>query len=143
MTCSCCSIHPRCAPRKATSYVRALRGGPSRVSQADAKRKLKKAFCEPGNVEYNPPIALAVRIGLRHVGQLEVRRKPENGGDRDYATAAELVTDYASGALHPGDVKPALAKALNSILQPVPTPSDLARDRSSAIALRGLCARGE
>ena len=87
------------------------------MSQADAKRKLKKAFCEPGNVEYNPPIALAVRIGLRHVGQLEVRRKPENGGDRDYATAAELVTDYASGALHPGDLKPAVLAAVVKVLE--------------------------
>jgi tyrosyl-tRNA synthetase len=29
----------------------------------------------------------------------------------------ELTADYVSGALHPGDVKPALAKAINKILQ--------------------------
>jgi hypothetical protein len=29
----------------------------------------------------------------------------------------ELIADYASGALHPADVKPALAKAINAILQ--------------------------
>jgi tyrosyl-tRNA synthetase len=31
----------------------------------------------------------------------------------------ELTADYASGALHPADVKPALAKAINEILKPV------------------------
>jgi len=29
----------------------------------------------------------------------------------------ELISDYESGALHPADVKPALAKAINEILQ--------------------------
>ena len=38
---------------------------------------------------------------------------------RSYTTAAELKADFASGALHPGDVKPALARQLNAILQPV------------------------
>jgi len=30
-----------------------------------------------------------------------------------------VAADYGSGALHPGDLKPALARALNAILQPV------------------------
>jgi tyrosyl-tRNA synthetase len=38
---------------------------------------------------------------------------------RDYTDAAELERDYVSGALHPSDLKPALAQALNTILQPV------------------------
>jgi len=29
----------------------------------------------------------------------------------------ELISDYETGALHPADVKPALAKAINEILQ--------------------------
>ena len=38
---------------------------------------------------------------------------------REYTSYEEVVRDYGSGALHPGDLKPALAKALNAILQPV------------------------
>ncbi len=38
---------------------------------------------------------------------------------REYTSYEEVVEDYGSGALHPGDLKPALAKALNAILQPV------------------------
>ena len=38
---------------------------------------------------------------------------------RAYTTAADLKEDFASGALHPGDLKPALARQLNAILQPV------------------------
>jgi len=38
---------------------------------------------------------------------------------RRYATYEELAEDYAAGNLHPGDLKPALAKAINKIIQPV------------------------
>jgi len=38
-------------------------------------------------------------------------------GFRTYQSYEELKVDYEAGALHPGDVKPALAKALNKILQ--------------------------
>lgn len=38
---------------------------------------------------------------------------------RSYSTFEELTADYESGALHPADLKPALAKHLNAILQPV------------------------
>ena len=38
---------------------------------------------------------------------------------RCYTAFEELVADYESGALHPADLKPALAKQLNQILQPV------------------------
>jgi len=30
-----------------------------------------------------------------------------------------LTEDYSAGNLHPGDLKPALAKAINKIIQPV------------------------
>lgn len=42
-----------------------------------------------------------------------------NGCCRTYLTYAELCADYESGALHPADLKPALAKHINTILQPV------------------------
>ena len=49
----------------------------------------------------------------------EVSRKEEYGGNKKYESYEDLVADYESGALHPGDVKPALTKAINEILQPV------------------------
>ena len=38
---------------------------------------------------------------------------------RTYTEYSNLAEDYGSGKLHPGDLKPALAKHLNEILQPV------------------------
>lgn len=36
---------------------------------------------------------------------------------RSFESFEELVADYESGKLHPADLKPALAKALNKILE--------------------------
>jgi tyrosyl-tRNA synthetase len=38
---------------------------------------------------------------------------------RTYTAFEALCADYASGAVHPGDLKPALTRHLNLILQPV------------------------
>ena len=40
-------------------------------------------------------------------------------GCREYTTVEALAEDYKSGALHPKDLKDALAAALNKILEPV------------------------
>jgi tyrosyl-tRNA synthetase len=42
--------------------------------------------------------------------------------NRTYNRIEELFEDYARGALHPDDAKPALAKAVNQILQVNPSP---------------------
>jgi hypothetical protein len=41
-------------------------------------------------------------------GTLTIKRKPENGGDKAYSAVDELVADFASMTLHPGDLKPAI-----------------------------------
>lgn len=86
---------------------------------AEVSSKIKKAFCPPLEAEGNPCMAYAEHVVLPWAGRLEVRRPEAHGGDRAYESYAELAADYASGALHPSDLKPALAAALNAILQPV------------------------
>ena len=47
----------------------------------DLNRKIKKAFCEPGNAEKCPPIDLADELIFQQGGTLTVERKPDNGGN--------------------------------------------------------------
>jgi len=79
--------------------------------QVHGKSKMKKAFCEPGNIGFCPPIAIASEfaIGSLGGGTLSIRRSEENGGDKDYTSVQELESDYANGSLHPGDLKAATA----------------------------------
>ncbi|KAI8109801.1 hypothetical protein M9434_001080 [Picochlorum sp. BPE23] len=88
-------------------------------SELEVRTKIKKAYCPPGEIEGNPCIAYVKYIVLPWNTEFEIERSDDNGGNKVYTDYDELVKDYTSGALHPGDLKPALAKALNRILQPV------------------------
>ncbi|KAL0306674.1 UNVERIFIED_CONTAM: Tyrosine--tRNA ligase 1, cytoplasmic [Sesamum radiatum] len=87
--------------------------------EADVNLKIKKAFCPPKVVEKNPCLEYVKYIIFPWFHEFTIERKPENGGDKTFKSFEDLANDYESGELHPGDLKPALAKALNRILQPV------------------------
>jgi tyrosyl-tRNA synthetase len=89
------------------------------VTDADAflNPKLKKAFCEPMNVTFCPPISLAQ--WLLATGPITISRKEENGGNKTYSALSDLKSDFASGALHPGDLKTNVNKAVVEALKPV------------------------
>lgn len=87
--------------------------------EADVNLKIKKAYCPPKVLEGNPCLDYLNYIIFPWFKEFTVERKAENGGNKTYQSFEELTADYEAGALHPGDVKPALAKSLNKILQPV------------------------
>ena len=74
---------------------------------------------EPGNIQHCPPITLTDACVFLMGLALTVNRKEENGGDKTYSTLEELRADFGSGALHPGDLKPPVTKAVDSFLQSV------------------------
>eukprot|EP01012_Entosiphon_sulcatum_P014306 TRINITY_DN1934_c0_g1_i3.p1 TRINITY_DN1934_c0_g1~~TRINITY_DN1934_c0_g1_i3.p1 ORF type:complete len:732 (+),score=165.71 TRINITY_DN1934_c0_g1_i3:46-2241(+) len=76
----------------------------------------KKAFCQPNNVEFNPPLSLIAELVLPTLGEFPLARKPDNGGDKIYTSAAELSADIVSGAVHPADLKPAVVDSLNRVM---------------------------
>ncbi|KAL3798306.1 hypothetical protein ACHAW5_010643 [Stephanodiscus triporus] len=87
------------------------------------KSKMKKAFCEPGNIGFCPPIELLAYFGgLDDAGangdrkEVTISRSPDNGGNVTYAVKSELVRDFASGALHPGDLKVAVSNMMVEVL---------------------------
>ncbi|GAB2270855.1 hypothetical protein Dimus_005719 [Dionaea muscipula] len=87
--------------------------------EGDVNVKIKKAYCPPKTVEGNPCLEYLKYLVFPWFDEFKVERNSKNGGDKTYASFEELVADYEGEELHPGDLKPALAKALNKILQPV------------------------
>jgi len=81
----------------------------------DVNRKVKKAFCQPQNVSFCPPIDWVSALLFLHK-DFTVVRKPDNGGDKCYSDPKAIWEDFESGALHPGDLKPAVGKMLNATL---------------------------
>jgi tyrosyl-tRNA synthetase len=82
---------------------------------------MKKAFCEPGNTDFCPPIVISSALSFGFDGQstgtFVVTRSDENGGDVTYESRAEIEKDFSSGALHPGDLKASATTIMISTLE--------------------------
>ncbi|XP_047334668.1 tyrosine--tRNA ligase 1, cytoplasmic-like [Impatiens glandulifera] len=87
--------------------------------EAEVNLKIKKAYCPPNEVVGNPCLEYLKYIVFPWFHEFKVERSANNGGEKIYKSFEELVAEYESGSLHPADLKPALSKAINTILQPV------------------------
>ncbi|XP_076921272.1 tyrosine--tRNA ligase 1, cytoplasmic-like [Bidens hawaiensis] len=81
--------------------------------------KINNAYCPLNVVEKNPCLEYLKYIVFPRFNEFKVERKAENLGEKTYTSFEELAADYEKGDLPPADLKPALSKALNTILQPV------------------------
>lgn len=91
-------------------------------SPAIVKKKLKKAFCEPGNIVDNGLLSFVkhVLFSLFKEGEsFVVPRKPENGGDAIFETYQSLEDSFAKQELHPADFKQAVENYINRLLDPI------------------------
>jgi tyrosyl-tRNA synthetase len=86
---------------------------------SEIKRKVQKAFCPPRQTKDNPVIEHAEYFVLPQAGRLEIKRPARYGGELEISSAEELKERYASGELHPADLKGAVAEALVELLRPV------------------------
>lgn len=82
-----------------------------------SQRKIKKAFCPPEVVEGNPVVDYVKHIVFGYYGKLDVAF--QDGRVESYTEYGAFEADYKSGKIHPGDLKPAVTLAINSILEPV------------------------
>ena len=113
--------------------------GPSRMGKFDAKmskskentaifihdtldqvkEKINHAFCEPKDIQGNPVLELWKYIILRKFQSRTICRPEKFGGDLEISDYSGLEKIYGEGKLHPADLKPATAEAINEILAPV------------------------
>jgi len=89
--------------------------------QAAVARKIRKAFCEEGNVTDNGLLAFAkhVLFPLKDGQPLVFNRAEKFGGPVSYATYDELEKAFAEKTLYPGDLKLGLTEHINALLQPI------------------------
>ena len=83
-------------------------------AKVHGKSKMKKAFCEPGNVAFCPPMVFLSAFGP---SQVSIERSQENGGNITYNDRTEMENDFKTGQLHPGDLKTAASTVMYSILE--------------------------
>lgn len=90
-------------------------------SPASVKKKLKKAFCEPGNIDNNGVLSFVkhVLFPLLKEEPFVVPRSQEHGGDQRYTDYAQVEEDFAKEQLHPGDLKAGVEVYINRLLEPI------------------------
>jgi len=94
-------------------------------SAKQVEKKLKKAFCEEGNIENNPILAfiknVLIPINCLSSGKesFEITRPEKFGGNTLYETYEDLEKAFLNKEVHPGDLKMSAANALNALLEPI------------------------
>lgn len=94
-------------------------------SAKEVERKLKKAFCEEGNVTENPILSFVKAVifpilSLKSLSPEFVIKRPEKyGGNIIFKSHQELSDAFEAKIVHPGDLKKGAADALNELLEPI------------------------
>jgi len=88
-------------------------------SEANIKAKLMAAFCPERETEYNPVLDWTKHIVFKLNKELTIERPTKFGGNVHFTDFDDLAKVYSEGKLHPADLKPAVAKAISDILEPI------------------------
>lgn len=91
-------------------------------SPSTVKKKLKKAFCEPGNIENNGILSFTKHVIFplfKNEEKFRVHRSPEHGGDIIFEDYESLEKSFAEENVHPGDLKAAVEVYINKLLEPI------------------------
>ena len=93
-------------------------------SAASLKKKLKKAFCEPGNTADNGVLSFCkyviFPVGLKEEDEgFLIERNEANGGNVKYPAFEDLEKAFGEEKIHPADLKSAVEKYLNRLLAPI------------------------
>ncbi|MEM4756057.1 MAG: tyrosine--tRNA ligase, partial [Candidatus Woesearchaeota archaeon] len=83
------------------------------------EQKIKKAYCPEGVIEENPLLAYCKYLLFERFPTLTIVRPEKYGGTVTFSSYDELCSAYAAKQIHPLDLKAAVAKGINELLEPV------------------------
>ncbi len=87
-------------------------------SPDEIKQKMRSAFCPEKEVDYNPVLDWVKHMVFPIAGSLEIKRDEKFGGNFTATDYQEIQDRFASGDLHPLDLKSAVSEFLIKILEP-------------------------
>ncbi len=95
--------------------------------------KIKKAWCEEGNIQNNPLLEISKHIIFHEFTEMNVERPEKFGGNVSFADYAQLESDFAAKKLHPTDLKQTVANYLVKIISPIRDKISLNKELSDLI----------
>ena len=87
-------------------------------SEEEIRKKCQKAFCPP-EIPENPVLQIFQYHIFPRLNAITIHRPEKFGGDRTFASYADLETAYGRGEIHPLDLKKACGDGLVEFLAPV------------------------
>ena len=88
-------------------------------SDDEIRTKIKKAWCEEGNIENNPLLEISNQIIFHEYDNMKVVRPEKFGGNIEYSDYNQLKTDFVEKKLHPTDLKQTVGNYLVEIISPI------------------------
>lgn len=83
------------------------------------RSKIKRAWCEEGNIKNNPLLEIADQILFHDYDVVSVTRPEKFGGNITYTSFSKLESDFANKKLHPTDLKQAVADLLTPLVSKI------------------------
>jgi len=99
----------------------------------EIRGKIRKSWCEEGNVEGNPLLEIARHVIFHEFSELDVERPERFGGNVSYSSYQELESGFRDRKLHPTDLKQAVGEYLVRIISPVRERLSLGEELRDAI----------
>ncbi|XP_069943421.1 tyrosine--tRNA ligase, cytoplasmic isoform X1 [Cherax quadricarinatus] len=89
--------------------------------ESQMKKKIKSAFCEEGNINFNPILSLVkvVIMPLLDDEKFKITRSEENGGDVEFESFEALEKTFGDKNVHPGDLKSSVLEYLKRFINPI------------------------
>ncbi len=88
-------------------------------SDEDIHNKIKKSWCQVGQVQDNPILEIANDIIFHEFAEIEVERPEKFGGNKIYTNYSQLEKDFSQKKLHPSDLKQCVSNYLVQIISPI------------------------
>jgi len=88
-------------------------------SPDEIRSKIKKAWCEEGNIENNPLLEISKQIIFHENNEMKVERPEKFGGNISYAKYEELESAFVKKELHPTDLKQTVTEYLVPIISDI------------------------
>ena len=88
-------------------------------SDEDIHNKIKKSWCQVGQVQDNPILEIANDIIFHEFAEIEVERPEKFGGNKIYTNYSQLENDFSQKKLHPSDLKQCVSNYLVQIISPI------------------------
>ena len=88
-------------------------------SNEQIQSKIKRAWCEEGNIQNNPLLDICKHIIFHEFNSVIIERPQRFGGNITYHSYDEIESDFAARKLHPVDLKAGVSKYLIKIIEPI------------------------